>query len=336
MPHRDDVLMLVCAVLGVGLLNVPGNIAFNAWLRARCHRLKPLPSLPYVSVLVPARNEEHQIVRCVESLLAQDYPNVEVIALNDDSEDATGELLERLAAQSPRLRVLHNHTPVPPGVNGKSRACQLLASHARGEWLLFVDADTVHQPHAMRGGVLSALALQVDLFGVVPHQVLGTWGERLFVPAGFALIDNAISMWRLYALQHTRLLNAAAIGQWLLVRRAAHIESGVHQAIQTAILDDVALGRLVKSRGYRIALADGDWVSCRMYCSAGEVVRGFSKNAPAVLQDSIGLSVVFVLAFAGSPPAWLAVGLAVTNFAMVCCGSDNRSGLPRFTRSRSR
>ncbi len=321
---------LVIGVLLGGLANVLANISFTRWAARRA-----AADAPMVSVLLPARNEEANVQACVRSLLAQDYPCYEVVALDDDSSDATGALLDRMARDDPRLRVLHHHSPLPAGVNGKSRACQLLAEHARGEWLLFVDADTVHRPDSIRAGVARAQGLGVALLSVIPKQRMASWGERLFVPAGFALIYNALSQWRVYLERRHRFLNAAAIGQYVLVRRDAYFACGGHNAIRSAILDDVALGRLFKQHGQRIALIEGDWVSCRMYRSFREVVEGFSKNAFAILFSSLPLSLAFLAAcvglfvwppvaalvsiLAGQPswPAILAVALTVLDAGLV-------------------
>lgn len=342
MSLADVWSLLLPGALAVGIVSLLVNLAFSAWA---ARRAKPIGAdAPSVSVLAPARNEAHNIEACVRSLLAQDYPNYEVIVLDDDSTDATGAILDRLAQDDARLQVIHNRQPLPPGVNGKSRACQLLAEQARGEWLLFVDADTVHRPDSIRAGIARALGLDVALFSVIPQQVMRSWGERLFTPVGFALIYNFVSPWRIYLERRPRPFNAAAIGQCLLVRRDAYFASGGHHAIRDQILDDVAMGRLLKQRGYRIALGDGDWVRCRMYRGFGEMVAGFSKNAFAILNGSLALSAIFIatcIAFFLIPPTQLiadalggalngsaaaTVALTVANLAMV----NRRIGQPAW------
>ncbi len=204
----DWFFLFVIALLLIGLLNVIANIRFNA----HATRLAAGSNeMPMISVLVPARNEAQNIEACIASMLRQDYANYEVIALDDDSSDDTAGILARLAARDPRLRVLHNHEPLPAGMNGKSRACMLLAEQARGEWLLFVDADTVHQPHSIRAGITRALGLKVALFSAIPRQVLGTWGERP-VPAGRLRTD----------LQRRVDVAHVALGAMALGRRSSH------------------------------------------------------------------------------------------------------------------
>jgi chlorobactene glucosyltransferase len=322
-------------LLSIGLLNVIANIIFNAYAKRRAAGVQ---ATPFVSVLVPARNEARNIESCIVSLLKQDYANYEVIVLDDDSSDDTGGILNRLAAEDSRLRVLHNRAPLPAGVNGKSRACTLLAKQARGEWLLFVDADTVHQPNSIREGITRAIGLNVALFSAIPRQVTGTWGERLFIPIGFALIYNGVSMWRLWRSMQLRGANAAAIGQYLLAKRDAYESAGGHAAIQNKILDDVFMGVNLKRNGHRIAITDGPWVACRMYRGFNDMVQGFSKNAFAILQGSIPLSIVFIAFTLGvfflpmalwaagvaTVAAPLAIALAILNFMLV----NTRIGQP--------
>ncbi len=136
---------------------------------------------PRVSILAPARNEEQNIGPCVESLLAQRYPNYEVIVLNDDSSDRTGEILAQFAVAGDRLRVV-NGTPLPPGWLGKNWACHQLAQVADGELLLFVDADTRHSESMLEHAVAALEAEQADLLSAIPREEVVTWAERLVVP----------------------------------------------------------------------------------------------------------------------------------------------------------
>jgi chlorobactene glucosyltransferase len=331
----DGFILFVIALLLIGLFNVLANILFNGYAKRKAAGVH---TAPRVSVLVPARNEALNIEACLTSLLKQDYANYEAIALDDDSSDNTGDILDRLAAGDSRLRVLHNRASLPAGVNGKSRACTLLAKEARGEWLLFVDADTLHQPNSIRAGVTRALGLNVALFSAIPRQITATWGERLFIPAGFALIYNGVSMWRMWRSMQLRAANAAAIGQYLLVKRDAYEAAGGHAAIQNKILDDVFMGVNLKRNGYRIAISDGPWVACRMYRGFNDMVQGFSKNAFAILNGSLPLGMVFIaftlgmfflpmaLWVAGVAPvtAPMAITLTLCNFMLV----NGRIGQP--------
>jgi len=157
--------------------------------RARRHPLPPVP--PKVSILVPARNEDITIEVCVRSLLAQDYPDYEVLVLDDQSTDGTPGILRKLAVENERLKVLTG-SPAPIGIAGKNWACTQLAEQAKGDLLLFTDADTVHQP-GMMGGIVSALlGEKADMLTGFPRQVVKSWGERLLVP----FFTWSLSLWR--------------------------------------------------------------------------------------------------------------------------------------------
>jgi chlorobactene glucosyltransferase len=269
------------AVLAILTRRLRRNLRF---LR-RARELPPLTaSPPHVSVLVPARNEARTIVSCVESLAAQDYPDFQVIALDDQSSDETGALLDELAARHTNLVVLHGSEDPPSGWNGKSYACFRLAARATGEWLLFTDADTIHMPTSIAQGIAWADSLGVDLLSAFPRQLTGSWSERVvvsFVLDFLPLVGlDLTAVWRGDS-------GAAANGQYLLVRAAAYRVMGGHKAVSNALVDDFALAKHMRSNGYRIALVDGtSLLNCRMYRGAREVWDGFSKNILLALQTS--------------------------------------------------
>jgi chlorobactene glucosyltransferase len=252
----------------------------NLWALKRLEELaKKQPRLEHgqrVSILVPARDEEKTISQCIKSLLAQDYPDFEVLALDDDSQDQTVELLEGLAAQDSRLRVLHGQG-LPPGWLGKHWACYQLAEAASGELLLFTDADTRHHPQALREAVGVLAGEQADFLCAWPRQEVLTWGERLVVPliywAFFAFMPLALA----YRTRITGL--TVAIGQYMLIRRAAYQQVGGYAAIRNHAADDLALARRVKAASLHwLALDGGNRVSCRMYTNFGQAFEGVSKN----------------------------------------------------------
>lgn len=265
--------------------------------------------LPLVSILVPARNEAANIAACVRSLLGQDYPRFELLVLDDQSEDATGAILARLAAEDGRLRVLQGAAP-PPGWLGKANACRQLAAAARGDWLLFTDADTVHRPPALRRALALAQRRAAGLLSMFPRQITGSWSERLVVPLMHLAVYGLLPLPAMRRLRSPAF--AAANGQYLLFRRAAYEAAGGHAAVRGLVLEDVALARAVKRAGYRIDLADGgDLVRTRMYHGAAEVWAGFSKNFFAFFNDSLPFLGIVLLGFAllyVAPPLWLLAG----------------------------
>ncbi|NMC84954.1 MAG: glycosyltransferase [Anaerolineaceae bacterium] len=265
-------LLFMVLILTVGLV-----ISFSNLIHVkRFDEFSPAAEHPFVSILVPARDEERNIEACVRSLLAQNYPNFEVIVLNDHSSDATGAILQRLAAADPRLRVV-NGAPLPEDWPGKHWACHQLAQIARGEYILFTDADTRHAPHALSGAVAAALQEHADLVTAIPREEVLTWGEKLLVPF---MSFGIVSYLPLHFVQrHQFAPLSVTIGQFMLFRRSAYEAVGGYEGARLNVNDDVLLGRNLIERGYRWMVLDGNGaVTCRMYHNFGEAVEGFSKN----------------------------------------------------------
>jgi chlorobactene glucosyltransferase len=231
---------------------------------------------PFVSILVPARNEAKNIEACVHSLLAQDYGEFEVIVLDDGSCDGTGLLLQRLVRHEARLQVLEG-APLPAGWMGKPWACHQLAQFARGEFILFTDADTRHAPHMLRDSIAAQEGVRADLLTSLPREEVVSWGERLVVP---------VINWAIFSLVPLRLATrwsrpefSITVGQHMLFRRSAYEAIGGYEGVRGDVVDDVALGRRIIAHGYRWSLHDGtDDVTCRMYHGFWDAVEGFTKN----------------------------------------------------------
>ena len=151
------------------------------FLRKKAHREVAEGELPTVSVCVPARNEALNVGACVASLVRQDYPDFEVLVLDDCSEDGTAEIVERITAEHPRVRLIKGR-PLPEGWIGKSHACYQLGREATGEYVLFTDADTVFEPGCLREAAAMARAKKCDLLTGIPRMVLPTFWERVSVP----------------------------------------------------------------------------------------------------------------------------------------------------------
>jgi chlorobactene glucosyltransferase len=233
-----------------------------------------------VSVLVPARNEERNITSCVQSLLAQDYPCFEVLVLDDQSSDGTREILKRITATRPELQVLDGKPP-PGNVVGKNWACSQLALQARGELLLFTDADTSHRPDMLRAIVTALTGERADLLTGFPRQVVQSWGERLLVPFFSWVLLSFIPLILGYRLQLPAL--SSAVGQLMLFRRDAYLSIGGHESVSDSVVDDMSLVRRIKSARLRWRVVHiADLVSCRMYHSDQEAIEGFTKNLFAV------------------------------------------------------
>ena len=264
-----------------GFLVVTCLIEVSNWFVLR--RLEDSPALvlvPRVSVLIPARNEERSIERCIVSLLAQDYTDFEVLVLDDESTDATRAILSRLAASDRRLHVLEGQ-PLPTGWMGKQWACQQLLEKASGEYVLYVDADTWHHPAAVRDGASAMIAGQLDLLSAIPHEVTGTFGELLTVPEGIWALFAVLPLWLAF---HTKTpFLVSANGQYMMFRTSSLKRISGFERVRSNAIDDLALARLVKASGMKWRLMDGTGrVNCRMYEGLHECVEGYSKNTYAV------------------------------------------------------
>ena len=279
-------------------------IAFsNGLVLRRLNRCRSIAAQPTVSVLVPARNEEANIRACLRSLLAQTYAQLEIIVLDDRSEDDTARILARERERDPRLKVLAGAEP-PEGWNGKTWACHQLSHAAHGDVLLFADADTVFfEPDAVRRIACALQASRAGLLSGLPRQVLGTLGEELLVPifywAFFSFTPLAAGLlWR-------RAPFARAVGQLMAFQRQAYDAVGGHAAIRGSVVDDIDLARRITKAGLTCRIMDAtEIVSCRMYRSGKEAYDGFGRNLFAAFGYAV-LPYVFVwswLAFAYLEP----------------------------------
>jgi chlorobactene glucosyltransferase len=288
-PHA----LFIVFFLFFGLVTVLANYLtvrrFDQYPRAE--------KFPFVSILVPARNEARNIEACVSSLLAQDYPGFEVIVLNDNSSDNTFQILAQLAQKNARLQILKG-TPLPDNWLGKHWACHQLDQAASGELLLFTDADTHHTPDMLRASVSALLAEHADLVTAFPREEVVTWGERLLVPFISFGIFTFIPIWLVQKLRWPAL--AITIGQFMLFRRTAYDAVGGYEAVKAEVVDDICLGRSIVSSGGEWRLLNGTrHVSCRMYHGFWEAVAGFSKSLFAVFDYRF---IPYVL-------SWLLVGV---------------------------
>jgi glycosyltransferase involved in cell wall biosynthesis len=258
-----------------------------------------------ISAIIPARNEEAAIARAVESVAAQ--PDVEeVIVVNDQSSDGTAAVLGDLAARIPKLKVL-SAGELPRGWVGKNYAVCVGAAVAGGDWLLFTDADTFHLPGSARRALCDASDHDAALVSYSPEQEMSTFWERALIPFVFCRLAARFSFARI---NDPRRPDAAANGQFLLIRRDAYDAVGGHAAVAGEILEDVALARRVKQQGFGIYFAAPTGVvRTRMYRSLGAMWQGWTKNLYPLMGGDL-LSFLFELLEA-SPliefPALLAI-----------------------------
>lgn len=227
-----------------------------------------------VSVIIPARNEEANIARAVRSLANQQGVR-EILVVDDQSEDRTAAILDSLAAEIPRLRTLKVKS-LPGGWLGKTHALAQGARAASGEWLLFTDADTEHLPGSLAELLKRAESEHAGLLSLSPGQETPTWWEKSVIPIVYVKLAG---LFRFSDVTDPESPVAAANGQYLLVRREIYQCVGGHEAVRSAILDDVELARRVKAAREKLLFLPGArWVQTRMYRSFGEMWQGWTKN----------------------------------------------------------
>ncbi len=268
-----------------------------------------------VSIIVPARNEERNIRRCVTSLLEQDYDNYEVIVVDDGSTDGTEGILDEIAQRHPqgkRLYVLRLRE-LPEGWAGKPHALHCGVQEARGDWLLFTDADTWHAPGALRFALKEAIGGGIDLLSLgTAHELPGFW-NKVMMPMAYLGISMQYPV-KLINDPHSPV--ALANGQYILLRRAVYEITGGYARpdLRGSLVDDRDLARVVKACGFRLRLVDGRSLVCvRMYNKLGEIWQGWRKNAylgsrgglAFVLLELIGLPAIAIIPFLLPLVAWL-------------------------------
>lgn len=284
--HRLDEFVTVAQALGLTAAAFVAR-AITVTLRSsdEIENVEPVDDLPALSIIVPARNEARQIETCIRTLLDQRYPDFEVIAVDDRSTDATPAILERLAAEDSRLRVIAG-TSLPDGWVGKPWALAQGAHASRGSWLLFTDADTEHHPHACASAMRYALAKDAHFLSLLPTQQFETPAERVILPTVLWMI--AFGIGSLDAINDPKRFDAAIFnGQYILCERKAFETVGGHERVRASIAEDYDLARIVKRDGrFRSMLVGAsDLVRTRMYRSFREIWDGFTKNLYLGVQE---------------------------------------------------
>ena len=273
--------IVLTGVLGVQLLFAIWNLSCLPKVRTldaqrilRSHSDDEL----LVSVLIPARNETLHIQGCLESVLASDTSGfrMELLVLDDRSEDDTAEIIQRIASQDSRVRLLQG-VDLPGGWMGKSHACHRLVQEAAGQWYMFVDADVRLKPTAIRQTLAAGVEQAGGLVTGFPYQVTKTWMEKLVVPM---MVFTIISHLPIFMIRRSSSpLFVAATGAFLLIHRSSYEASGGHAAIQAHLVEDMSLAKAVKRAGHPVTLADvHDVTTTRMYQNSSEVWNGYKKN----------------------------------------------------------
>jgi glycosyltransferase involved in cell wall biosynthesis len=295
-----------------------------------------------VSIIVPARNEQEDIEQCLRGLLALDYDNYEVIAVNDRSTDRTGEIMDRVAASPAAhgcLRIVHV-SELPAGWLGKTHAMWSAGLQATGEWLLFTDADVLFKPDVLRRALSYAASEQADHVVVFPLIIMKRPGEKMMIAFFQTLFTFGHRPWRV-ADPDTD--DHMGVGAFNMVRRTAYETVGTYKALRMEVLDDMKLGKVIKKAGLRQRNVFGeDLISVRWAKGAMGVVDNLTKNFFAVLSfqwwrtvaSAVGLFFLNLWPFIG---LWLAHGwvrlpyaIALGSMFLIYLGMSLRSSIPPY------
>lgn len=283
---------ILAAMLAVAL--------FNLLTAPRLEDAGEPSALPRVSLLVPARDEAANLRRTLPLLLAADYPRLEILLLDDRSADGTANVAREIG-RSASLRILRGTEP-PPGWLGKNWACHQLSEAATGEVLVFCDADVDARSSAVRRTVAALQKHAAGAVTAIPRQRLDGWMQAAVVPLVAQLPVAAMLPLRLVPVVRSPSLSMAN-GQWLAFTRAAYDAAGGHAAVRGQVVEDVALGRLVKASGERLVVCvAASLLVVAMYDSAAAMREGFRKNLFPLLG---GRAPSFAIGLALLAMAWI-------------------------------
>lgn len=281
-------LFWVAAFLGTFVENAKAK-----WVVKAATPLPPLARQPRVSVLIPARNEERNLRACLDSVRKLEWPDLEILLVDDRSTDATPRIAADAAAADPRITILGG-TDLPEGWMGKSWALHQAVAKAGGEWLLFLDADVTVHPRALAQAMAYAAQEKAAMFSGYGTLVLRTFWEKVLMPVIGGMIVGGNPLREVNDPEHPRVV---CNGQLILISRAAYDAIGGHAAIRSEIIDDVAMAREAKAKklGYRMVFCR-ELFATRMYTGFGEIWRGWRKNIYAGLSYRPHIA-FFVVAF---------------------------------------
>jgi len=267
-------LWILYALTAIGVMAAAGLIG---WRFKGTLTPASLPDvLPRVSIIVPARNEERNIGRCAQGLTRQTYANLEIIFVDDESSDATPDILSEFSQADPRIRVIRTQER-PGDWNGKQWACQTGAEEADGDWLCFMDADTYAEPDLIDRSLAFALDKQVGMLSLQPwYEMVGLW-ERIVMPAAL------VHLFLVYPpnwVNDPERKTVIANGQFILMPRTVYDAVDGHRGVRSRLMDDFSLAENVQAGGYRVFIADGsDIMRVRMYRNLKEMWLGGRKAA---------------------------------------------------------
>ena len=292
-----------------------------------------LVAYPYISVCIPARNEERSIKNCVESLLNQNYPNFEVIVVDDNSNDNTAKIVCSMTEQYPNLIFVAGEQ-LASGWTGKPYALHQAYQRSRGQYLLFTDADLRYQSHALKTAIHTMICKDIDLLTLMPAAVFGSFWERAVQPVIFGFIAALTNFRKVNSESHQ---SAMGFGAFLLFKKEAYQKIGGHLSVANEVLEDIMIAKKAKLNGLSILVADGkNLFSIRMYHSMKEIWIGWRKNIFLAMKSSIfraSYYMVMVLCFLLTPyivvicNLWIGTGSVWVGVSLLGLGLSLAAGL---------
>lgn len=280
----------------------------------------PNSRLPLLTVIVPARNEESNIERCITSLLNQSYPKkaYNIIVVDDNSSDNTRSIVRRLKKNDSNLRLIEAGT-LPEGWSGKNNACRKGAEAANAKWICFVDADIYAHPELLETAVTFAENSGLDLLSINPFQELITPSERFFLPGVFISIASCMNF------EHVNdpsRHETGANGQFMLFRQEAYKAINGHYSVRNEIMEDMAFAKAIKSSGHRLYWIFGEnLISTRMYRDFLHIWEGFSKNLAEIMRKQNPIAAVYD-ALKSIILAWMPLLLIIWTLYYIINGMD--------------
>jgi chlorobactene glucosyltransferase len=273
---------------------------------------------PAVCVVIPARNEAKEIGRCLDGVLAQDYPNLSVLVVDDRSEDDTAAIVNRYAQRDGRLR-LEGVTSLPPGWLGKSHALWQGTRTVTADWILFLDADCHLEPHAVRSVIAEALRRKVELLSLWPRQAAGSFWEHMLIP----LCAGSLAIWfRPDQVNRDGGESAFANGAFLLLNRSAYERIGGHRQVRTALIEDIPLAELAKREGVPCWVGSGrDIVSVRMYQSYRAIWDGWARIFVGAFRSGMKIAAGIAWLALGSLLPFLAAPALIADYVIAPSGA---------------
>jgi chlorobactene glucosyltransferase len=271
---------------------------FNFISNPKLTRVKR-PYTNQVSILIPARNEEDNILTLLESIYQQDYKNYEVIVYDDDSSDGTYAICSSFAARNSSFNVIKG-LKLPHGWTGKNYACYQLARQAKGQYFLFLNANEIITNNLINSAVHRMQLYKLGLLSLFANQVMQTPGEITTVPLLHYLLLNMLPLRLVYLLKIPAV--SIASGQFMLFDGAAYRQNQWHKQVKNKVVEDTEIMKLLKASSYNgeVLLANG-MINCRMYKNWAEAISGFSKNLLAVFNYSIPGLLIYILLLIGGP-----------------------------------